>query len=92
VTLRIHLQAIGDDVLDDLVMSNDLDPAIPPQIARYELGGAAAIDWTPAGADVVIDQVNNVPLLCIVKPVMYRANVADAVSNARCVLPAPSAP
>ena len=92
VTVRIHLQAIGDDVLDDLVMTGDLDPAIRAQIARYELGHAAAVDWTPAGAETVVDPVNNVPLLCVI-PFMYRgANVADAVSNAKCVPPAPPPP
>ena len=50
VKLKVHLQAIGDDVLADLVQSGDLDPAIPPQIARYELGGAASFEWTPATA------------------------------------------
>ena len=40
ITVKIHLQAIGDDVLADLVASQDLDPAIPAKIARYELGGA----------------------------------------------------
>ena len=53
VSLKIHLQAIGDDVLEDLVASQDLDPTIPAKIARYQLGGAASFDWTPATAKVI---------------------------------------
>ena len=53
VSLKIHLQAIGDDVLEELVASQDLDPAIKDNIARYQLGGAASFDWTPATAKVI---------------------------------------
>jgi hypothetical protein len=84
VTVKIHLQAIGDDVLEDLVASQDLDPAIPPKIARFELGGAA-LDWTPATATPRVDSTTSAPLLCVVKPITYRSNTVPAVSNAHCV-------
>jgi Cytochrome c554 and c-prime len=85
VTVKVHLQAIGDDVLTDLVTSGDLDAAIPANIARYELGGAAALDWTPASATARVDPTTSAPLLCVVKPITYRTNTVPAVSNARCV-------
>jgi hypothetical protein len=85
ITVKIHLQAIGDDVLADLVASQDLDPAIPAKIARYELGGAAALDWTRATATPRVDPVTSDPLLCVVKPITYRTNTVPAVSNAHCV-------
>ena len=86
VSLKIHLQAIGDDVLADLVASQDLDPAIPEKIARYQLGGAASFDWTPATAKVINDP--NGTLLCVVKPIKYRGNnTAPADSNAHCTPP-----
>ena len=88
VTLKIHLQAIGDDVLHDLVQSGDLDPAIPSQIARYQLGGAASFEWTPATSTPKNDPVTTAALLCIVKPIAYRTNTAPAPTNARCVAPA----
>jgi hypothetical protein len=88
VTVRVHLQAIGDDVLQDLVQSNDLDPAIPPQVARYELGKAAALDWTPQTATPTVDMNTSDPLLCVVTPIKYRTNTAPAVSNAHCTPPA----
>ena len=87
VSLKIHLQAIGDDVLADLIASQDLDPLIKDNIARYQLGGAASFDWTPATAKVINDRTSGTSLLCVVKPVMYRDNTAPAVSNAHCAPP-----
>jgi hypothetical protein len=84
VTVKVHLQAIGDDVLAKLVDSQDLDPAIPPKIARYELGGAAALDWTPSAATPRVDPTTSAPLLCVVKPITYRTNTVPAVSHAHC--------
>ena len=85
VTVKVHLQAIGDDVLADLVASQDLDPTIPSGIARFELGGAAALDWTPATATPRVDMATSAPLLCVVKPITFRTNTVPAVSNAHCV-------
>jgi hypothetical protein len=85
VNLKIHLQAIGDDVLADLVASGDLDPSIPPKIARFTLGGAASFDWTPATAVLRNDPTTSTTLLCVIKPINYRTNTVPAVSNAHCV-------
>jgi hypothetical protein len=87
VSVKVHLQAIGDDVLADLVASGDLDPAIPPRIARFQLGGAAALEWTPATAAPRVDPMTSATLLCVVKPITYRANTVPAVSHARCQAP-----
>jgi hypothetical protein len=87
VSLKIHLQAIGDDVLEDLIASSDLDPLIAENIARYQLGGAASFDWTPATAKVINDQAAGT-LLCVVKPINYRgSSTSPAVSNAHCTPP-----
>ena len=56
----------------------------PAPIARYELGGAAAFDWTPATATPEDDPATSAALLCVVKPITYRTNIVPAVSNARC--------
>jgi len=88
VTVKVHLQAIGDDVLADLVQSGDLDATIPPLVARYELGGAAALDWTPQAATQTVDSMTQSPLLCVWTTYMYRSNTAPAVSNRHCVAPA----
>jgi hypothetical protein len=45
VTARLRMRPIGVDVLQDLVGSGDLDPAIAAQMATFTFG--AQIDWTP---------------------------------------------
>lgn len=50
VTLRMRLQPIGLDVLDDLVASGDLDPAIRAAMPTLDLGREAVLEWTPATA------------------------------------------
>jgi Cytochrome c554 and c-prime len=49
VTLRVLLRPIGLDVLDDLVKTGDLDPAIRQATRPPHLVGAA-LEWTPANA------------------------------------------
>ena len=89
VNLKIHLQAIGDDVLKDLVDTGYLDASIPPLIARYELGGASSFDWTPATSSPKNDPDTRAALLCIVKPIAFRTNTWPADSNAHCKLKPP---
>src|SRR5205823_11714972 len=48
VTLRVRLQPVGIDVLQDLVDSRDLDPAIRDAMPTLDVG--ALLEWTEATA------------------------------------------
>ena len=48
VTVRVRLQAIGLDMLDSLVQSGDLDPAVRDAMPTWQLG--KTLEWTPASA------------------------------------------
>lgn len=48
VTARLRIRPIGVDVLEDLVASGDLDPAIVAQVPTFSFG--ARLEWTPADA------------------------------------------
>ena len=48
VTMRVRMRPIDFDLLDDLVASKDLDPAVLDRVPTYELGGATR-EWTSAG-------------------------------------------
>ncbi|CAN5924442.1 hypothetical protein BH11MYX4_BH11MYX4_39690 [soil metagenome] len=48
VTMRVRMRAMDFDLLDDLVASKDLDPAVLDRLPTYELGGATR-EWTSAG-------------------------------------------
>ena len=91
VKVTVHLQAIGDDVLASLVASNDLDPSVPPQIARYALGGGATLDWTPTASNAfqATDGVTGAVMTCVATGA-YKSNTTPATSHARCPAPPPS--
>jgi hypothetical protein len=53
VTARLRMRPIGMDVLEDLVASRDLDPAIVAQMPTFSFG--AELEWTPAdGTNTVV--------------------------------------
>ena len=90
VKVTVHLQAIGDDVLASLVASGDLDASVPPQIARYALGGGATLDWTPTASNAfqATDSVTGAVMTCVATGA-YKSNTTPTTSHARC--PAPPA-
>ena len=91
VKVTVHLQAIGDDVLASLVASGDLDESVPPQIARYALGGGATLDWTPTAPNAfqATDSVTGAVMTCVATGA-YKSNTTPTTSHARCPAPAAS--
>lgn len=83
ITLKVHLQAIGDDVLSDLVASGDLAADVPARIARYELAGAA-LEWNPANVKLRRDGKTGFFKPCVISGDMYNENVTPAESHAHC--------
>ena len=93
VTVAVHLQAIGDDVLGSLVASQDLDPSVPAQIARYTLGGGAMLDWTPTGSNTfqATDSATGAIMTCV-STGAYKSNITMTTSHAHCPDPSTSTP
>jgi hypothetical protein len=84
VTLRFRLQPIGDDLLDDLQASGDLNPNDRPQMPVYTLG-ASALEWTPAAS--VSSTITELGLraYCVATPNFnVSANRVPAVNHTRC--------
>lgn len=50
VTLRVRLQPIGLDVLDDLIATGDLAPEIRNAMPTFDVGPEALLEWTEAAA------------------------------------------
>jgi hypothetical protein len=48
VTMRVRMRPMDFDLLDDLVATKDLDPAVLDRIPTYDLGGTVR-EWTSAG-------------------------------------------
>ena len=82
VTVKVHVKAIGDDVLADLVSSGDLDASIPPKMPTFDpLGGT--LEWTQAAASKAMVGSDGLPLYCLF-PGIYRATPNRAQSHAQC--------
>jgi Cytochrome c554 and c-prime len=91
ITLKVFLKPIGDDVLQDLVASGDLDPAIADQVPRLNPQGllAAIAEWTPAKVNpAILDSQTRRPVVglsCVTTPGnTYYALPTLAASHARC--------
>jgi hypothetical protein len=82
ISVKVHIKAIADEVLQDLVTSGDLDPSFLSQIATLT-PASGTIDWTTSNARPApgIDP----PILCVVSgPNTFRESPNIAKSNARC--------
>jgi hypothetical protein len=57
VTARLRMRPIGMDVLEDLVASGDLDPAIVAQMPTYSFG--AQLEWRPADGAMKVATISS---------------------------------
>lgn len=74
VTMRVRLTPVGLDVIDDLIDSGDLDPAVRDEMPTFDLGGTD-LTWTAEQATIkYVDQGQ--PVLCVAKGLSTGANNA----------------
>jgi Cytochrome c554 and c-prime len=64
VTVRFRLQAIGSDVLQDLVSSGDLDPSVASAMTTLEVGSNMNLVWNAQTATLSYMESGNIPLTC----------------------------
>jgi hypothetical protein len=82
VTLSVHVQPIGRDVLDDLVASGDLDAGIAAQAATLDVG--AALEWTQAAATAGYLEDRSLVRCVTGTHFNVTADKVAAVNHARC--------
>ena len=63
-TLRVHVRPIGNEVLDMLVQSGDLDPAIRAKMPDIDVG--ELLEWTTAAATAMYVE-DGVQIACVTK-------------------------
>jgi hypothetical protein len=83
ITVQVHVKAIGDDILADLVASGDLDPSVPPKVPTFEPTGST-IEWTRAAAGKPVVGSDGQALYCILPGPTYRPTPNRAQSHAHC--------
>jgi Cytochrome c554 and c-prime len=74
VTMRMRVAPIGVDVLDDLVASGDLDPAVEAKVPEYTVAGSS-LTWTAATANLQYLDMG-LPVSCMSNAVNLAANSA----------------
>jgi hypothetical protein len=83
VTMRVRIQPMGLDVLDDLVASGDLDPGLRNAMPTYDVG--QPLEWTPSTAADGYSDENRVTFKCVSKTAFkVAADKVPAVAKKRC--------
>jgi hypothetical protein len=83
VTMRVRVVPVGLDVLDDLIQSGDLAPAVKAQMPTFDVAGAT-LTWTAATATIkYLDQ--GLPVLCVSSGLVAGASSANpAPAHTKC--------
>lgn len=63
VTMRVRMMPIGLEVLDDLIASGDLDPAVRAKVEPLQVG--PTITWTPGVTAPFVEPGSGVPYECV---------------------------
>jgi hypothetical protein len=85
VTMRVHLQPIGLDVLNDLVSSGDLDASVPGAMTTFDVG-SSPVEWTPQTAQpAFVDPDTHIPFTCVTNTSFnYKGQTVPAPIHQHC--------
>lgn len=72
VTMRVRLVPVGLEVLDDLIQSKDLDPAVKAKMPTFTLKGTE-LEWTAEKATIKYVEQGQ-PVLCVTQGLSTGAN------------------
>jgi hypothetical protein len=64
VTVRARMRPMDFDVIDDLIASGDLDPAVRDRIPTFTLAGSV-LEWTPEAAERRVSPLSRREALCV---------------------------
>ena len=83
VTMRIRLQPVGIDVIDDLVDGGDLDAGIVANMPTWDV--VPLVTWTPSTATLTYADELQQPVTCVAPvPFNVAADKFPATANAGC--------
>jgi hypothetical protein len=87
VTLRLFMKPMGDDILDDLVASGDLDPGVAAAVPVFSLD-SVNLEWTADKGRTPVDSQTRLPLptlSCVTTSPQYVSLPNVAKSHAKCL-------
>jgi hypothetical protein len=83
VTMRVRLEPIGLDVLDDLIKSHDLDPAMRAAMPRFDVSSTPILEWTQAAANDTYTEGDTV-FSCVTNGLSAQQATVVAKANMTC--------
>jgi hypothetical protein len=84
ITMKVHIKAVGDDVIKDLVASGDLDATVAAAVPTYDVPGGT-VEWTRDAVNKKFVDGRGSQVLCVIPPVpVYDPSTLSAVSHQRC--------
>jgi hypothetical protein len=85
VTMRVRIQPIGLDVVDDLIASHDLDPSYRAKMPTFDVGTTPLVEWTPATARFGYTDANTrTPFTCVTNSNASFVPQVPAASHVHC--------
>jgi hypothetical protein len=85
VTVRFRLQAIGQDVLQDLVSTGDLDPTVAAAMTTLDVGSNMNLVWNAQTANLTYQEDGNITLTCATNTAFnVAADKVPAVAHTMC--------
>jgi len=93
VTLRLRLQPVGLDVLDDLIRTGDLDPALRAAMPTYDISfgpdtDTPVLEWTAANMSMTnlrwLEDADGTPVYCVSPSSLNLQTRTPAVNHAKC--------
>ncbi len=83
ITMRVRIIPVGLDVLDSLIASGDLDPAVKAKMPVFTLA-ATNLEWTAAAATIKYPD-QGIPVSCVSNGLANGAKTANpAPENTKC--------
>jgi cytochrome c554/c'-like protein len=85
ITMKVHIQPMGAEVIKDLIESGDLDPQFAGKILSYEVVGAR-VNWTKTNnPDAIPPFVERGSVLnCVASATPFNTVTNPTISQARC--------
>jgi len=93
VTLRLRLQPVGLDVLDDLIQSGDLDPSVRSSMPTYDISFSPTVDmplleWTAANISMAnlrwFEDSDATPVYCVSPSGLNVQTRTPAMNHVKC--------
>ncbi len=84
VTMRVRLQPVGLDVIDDLIKSGDLDGSLRDRMGTFDIGAAPLVEWTPTTAKTGYTRGPTKYTCATNTNLNFQAQTVPAAAHARC--------